>query len=782
MVEFSSPNLGQEFTGDHLRSTIIGAFVASIYENMGWDVVRINFLGDWGKHIGLLAVGWTRFYSEDLFMEDPLRHVLSIYTKAEDLLKAEQEAIKEASTTDSPEVPRQTINEERDAFFKRMEDGEPDALAFWNQFQGPCVSRYTELYERIGLKFDEYSGESKFSPETAAEVDMLLKGYTMEREEDGAWSIDFESHGYKNLGSPKVRYPDGTTTYLFRDIAAVLERNRQYSFDKMIYVVTGKQDLHFHQLVGALTLVGHADLASKLQHVNFAKVQVLAPPDPGSGSGLLLGDVLDQCQRNFRTFLEIQHEDLPVTQGSELSQVAESLAGIGLLTQQGLAKRGANFNVDFDDMAVLNPYTGLLLQCWLSKIRFQKLKGLVIPREALVHADYSIFDQDEYEPFADVLRLLVQFPGMVKHSFKTLESSHILTLLFRVTDLLPDVWAADPDNREQQEGEGVEEAEEPAGPSNTVEVDTGDQAEATGQTNDHLREDIKEASPPEKLPEAEEIMEIDLEREADKHQPPEQSVQADGTQTTAHADDAIEITCSDDSPEAVADSENTEALRGEEPIVELSQQAGFPSPSMPDEAEIVGEESQPLGETQSPGVSTTEEEVVSPPQQLNNEGSETGPPPTEHDLPARQCRDSGVFLGGVEAEKEASGADSASAEIAAVDDGLSSLMEEPSTQHQQEEVGLQDLADKELASQSEEKESYIDAVLPSFQEGLPEETVEGEGEDTGKGKGKGRASADQLDADPPMLSEKLVKLAFYDCVRQVLENGMGMVGIVPLKV
>lgn len=778
---------------------MIGAFVASIYESMGWDVVRINFLGDWGKHIGLLAVGWTRFHSADLFMEDPLRHVLSIYAKAEELLKAEQEAIKEASATDSLGAPPQTINEERDAFFKRMEDGEPDALAFWNQFQGPYVSRYTELYERIGLKFDEYSGESKFSPETAAEVELLLKGYTMEREEDGAWSIDFESHGYKNLGSPKVRYPDGTTTYLFRDIAAVLERNKQYSFDKMVYVVTGKQDLHFHQLTGALTLMGHADLASKLQHVNFGKVQVLAPPDPGSGTGLLLGDVLDQCQQNFRTFLEVQHGDLPVTQGSELSQVAESLAGIGLLTQQGLAKRGANFNVDLDDMAALNPYTGLLLQCWLSKIRFQKLKGLVIPREALVHADYSIFDQDEYEPFADVLRLLVQFPGMVKHSFKTLESSHILTLLFRVTDLLPDVWAADPDNREQQEGEGEEEAEESAGPSNTVGVDTADHAKATGLTEDHLQEDITEASPPEKLPEAEEFMENELEREADRHQPPEQNVQGDGTETTTHAGGAIETSCPEDSPEAVADSENTEAALDNEAAAESSQQDGFPSTeghsstSMPDEAEMVGEESQPLGETPTPGVPTTEDEVASPPQ-LSGEGSETKLPPTEHDPPTRQCRDSGIFLGGAEAEKEASGGDAASAEIAAVD-GLSSLREESSSQ-QQEEIGVEEEEGdippidgelQELASQSNVNEFNNDAESSSPQEGLPEETIEGEGngegggEDTGKGKGRERT--DELDAESPILSsEKLVKLAFYDCVRQVLENGMSIVGIVPLRV
>jgi arginyl-tRNA synthetase len=139
VVEFSSPNPGQEFSGDHLRSTITGAFIAAIHESMGWEAFRINFLGDWGKHIGLLAVGWVKFHSDDRFNKDPLRHLLNIYTRAKELFKSEQEAVKEAPKTNSIQTPPDPINQDRDAFFKQMEDGKLDALALWDKLREPCL-------------------------------------------------------------------------------------------------------------------------------------------------------------------------------------------------------------------------------------------------------------------------------------------------------------------------------------------------------------------------------------------------------------------------------------------------------------------------------------------------------------------------------------------------------------------------------------------------------------------------------------------------------------------
>jgi len=53
VVEFSSPNIAKPFHAGHLRSTIIGGFLSNLYESCGWEVIRMNYLGDWGKQFGM---------------------------------------------------------------------------------------------------------------------------------------------------------------------------------------------------------------------------------------------------------------------------------------------------------------------------------------------------------------------------------------------------------------------------------------------------------------------------------------------------------------------------------------------------------------------------------------------------------------------------------------------------------------------------------------------------------------------------------------------------------
>jgi arginyl-tRNA synthetase len=443
VVEFSSPNVGMKFDGTHLRSTIIGAYIASLHESMGWDVIRVNFLGDWGRHIGLLDVGWSRFHSEELFEADPLRHLLDVYTKGEELFKAEKDTVKKlrAEGQDVSAIEAEGISAERDAFFKKMEDGDPDARALWQRFHDVCIANYTDLYARMGISFDDCRGESEFSQETVAEIESNLKEKGVFEDSEEACIINFEKHGARGLGTAIARFRDGTTSYLLRDIAAVLERNRKYSFDKMIYVVSARQDSHFQQLVKVLELMDHSDLASRLQHVSFGKVQGLSPK---LGSGLLLSDILDQCQTAIHEFLEGDQDYIKEFQGGD-SKVSDALGATALMTQDLSVRRGGNFNFDINKMATADGYTGLSLQHWYAKLS-SKLNGAAINRDELESTDYSMFEK---EPYADVLRLLVQFPSQVKSSFRSLESSAILTYLFRLTDLLPAVWNEEAEDSDQ---------------------------------------------------------------------------------------------------------------------------------------------------------------------------------------------------------------------------------------------------------------------------------------------------------------------------------------------
>jgi arginyl-tRNA synthetase len=432
-----------EFDGTHLRSTIIGAYIASLYESMGWDVVRINFLGDWGKHIGLLAVGWSRFGSEELFKVDPLRHLLDVYTKIDELFIPERDAAKKLRSEgqDNSVIETHGIFAEKDAFFRKMEDGDPDALALWKRFRDICIANYADLYARMNISFDDYLGESEVSQETVTEVESILKEKGVYEESEEAWIIDFKKHGPKGLGTAIARYRNGTTSYLLRDIAAVLERSRKYSFDKMLYVVSARQDSHFQQLFRTLELMDYSDLANRLQHVSFGKVQGSSPKP---GCGILLGDTLDQCQTAIREFLEADQGNIKEFQNRD-SKISDALGVAALMTQDLSIKRLSTFNFDINKMATTDGHTGLSLQHCFAKLCL-KLNGVVINRDELESADYSALGEEAY---ADVLRLLIQFPDIVRSSCKLLESSTILTYLFRITDLLPAVWNEEAEDSDQ---------------------------------------------------------------------------------------------------------------------------------------------------------------------------------------------------------------------------------------------------------------------------------------------------------------------------------------------
>jgi arginyl-tRNA synthetase len=295
IVEFSSPNIAKEFHAGHLRSTIIGAFISNLYTIMGWEVVKINYLGDWGKQFGLLAVGWSRFGSEEELARDPLKHLLEVYARINALFKPEEEESKQARKDghDTTEIESRGIYAERNAFFRRLEDGEETALQLWQRFRDISIERYISTYARLNITFDEYSGESQVKTTTVEKVEKLLKEKGIYEQENGSWIINFKKHGSPALGVTVVRGRTGTTTYLLRDVAAVLEREEQYAFDRMIYVVSSEQDAYFQRVFKTLDLIGRGDLAARLQHINFGKVQGMSSR---LGTVTFLGDILDQAQ------------------------------------------------------------------------------------------------------------------------------------------------------------------------------------------------------------------------------------------------------------------------------------------------------------------------------------------------------------------------------------------------------------------------------------------------------------------------------------------------------
>lgn len=309
IVEFSSPNIAKPFHAGHLRSTIIGGFLANLYTVMGWDVIKMNYLGDWGKQYGLLANGFKMFGSEEELTKDPINHLFNVYVKINGIVSEQEGPIKELKEQikakkekgeDAAEQEKELAklvdaSEDENArrYFKSMEDGNQEALALWRRFRELSIEKYRQTYARLNIDFDVYSGESQIKQESMTSAYQTMEKAGVSEKSEGAVIVDFTKHGAKKLGKAIIVRKDGTPLYLTRDIGAILEREEAYKFDKMIYVVAAQQDLHLAQLFKITELMGYKDLANRCQHINFGMVRGMSTR---KGTVKFLDDILQDVR------------------------------------------------------------------------------------------------------------------------------------------------------------------------------------------------------------------------------------------------------------------------------------------------------------------------------------------------------------------------------------------------------------------------------------------------------------------------------------------------------
>jgi arginyl-tRNA synthetase len=436
VLEFSSPNIASEFQGKHLRSTIIGGFIGRLYESLGWDVTRINYLGDWGKPIALLYVGWKRFGVEDAYENDPVGHLLDVYHKIDDEFQPEhvasRQARDEAAKDGKDEGEAQTAIEsqgifaERNEAFKKLEDGDADLVAFWKRIRESIIADYQKFYDRLGVKFDDYSGESEVTAETMIEVEQMLKDKNISEESAAAWMIDMKKLGAK-AGHAIIRDRFGSTMYLLRDLAAVLERSRKYSFDKMIYVAANDNSVHFTQMFKILEALDK-DLASKLQHVKFSEVSKMAAT---LGKGYTPQAILDKSEEAFATIPEADAGKAALVGDSD--QTKKALATSALLIQELSTRSATAHAFDTSTLASFKLGSGPDLQYWYKKVR-SLLEGQTASA-TLTDEDFTSLAEDDQ---ANLLRILAQYPEVINTTYSSLEPSGVVTYLASVTEQLSD--------------------------------------------------------------------------------------------------------------------------------------------------------------------------------------------------------------------------------------------------------------------------------------------------------------------------------------------------------
>jgi arginyl-tRNA synthetase len=398
LIDFCSCNVGKPFHAGHLRTTIIGNFIRNLYLSHGFHTLGMNYLGDWGKQYGLLAIGFKKYGSEEKLMADANRHLYDVYVQINKDMESDP-----------------TIDEEARKYFVQMERGDQEALGLWKKFRDLAVINYKVTLARLGVIHDIYSGESFYEELMKLRIQELKDKKLME-ESNGAFVVNLEQY---KLGKPLILKSDGATLYLTRDIAAAQDRFETYNLDKSIYVVACQQDLHFQQLFKILELMGKP-WTHHMIHISYGMVKGMSTR---KGTVVFLQDILDESKevmlgvmkKNPAKYDEIEDPDA----------TADKLAVSAIIVQDLGSKRVKDYEFKMDRMTRFEGDTGPYLQYAHARTAsIYRKYGNEIAHDELAQANFELLS----EPEAHAISLqLTRYPEIAQEALRTVEPCLIVS-------------------------------------------------------------------------------------------------------------------------------------------------------------------------------------------------------------------------------------------------------------------------------------------------------------------------------------------------------------------
>ena len=310
VIDFSSPNIAKPFHIGHIRTTVIGNALYKIYDSQGYNVVRVNHLGDYGTQFGKLIVAFKLWGSKEAVEANPIPELLKLYVKFHE--EAEQK----------PEM-----EDEARAWFTKLENGDEEAKALWQWFRDESLKEFARVYDLLDIEFDSYAGESFYSDKMDVVIEQLKeKGLLVQSQ--GTNVVDLEEY---NMPPALITKNDGSTLYMTRDLAAAIYRKNTYDFDKCIYVVGSQQSLHFQQLFKVLELMGY-EWSKDLIHVPFGMVALEeGTMSTRKGRVVFLEDVLKQAVEKTKEIVLSKNPN-----AKNVEQIAKQV-GVGAVVFQELS-------------------------------------------------------------------------------------------------------------------------------------------------------------------------------------------------------------------------------------------------------------------------------------------------------------------------------------------------------------------------------------------------------------------------------------------------------------
>ena len=386
-IDLSSPNIAKPFSVGHLRSTVIGDALSNIFRKMGYNTIKINHLGDWGKQFGLLMVAYKKWGSKEAVEANPIDELLQLYVR----INAEIE--------NDP-----ALDDEGRLWFKKLEDGDPEATELWQWFRDESLVEFNRIYELLGVEFDSLNGEAFYNDKMDEGIKILEEKGLLE-ESKGASIVNLDD---VNLPPAMIKKSDGATLYITRDIATAMYRARTYNFVKSIYVVGQEQSNHFRQLKAVLKKMGF-DWSDDMTHVDFGLVtknrQKLSTR---KGNIILLEPTLQEAISRAKSQIEDKNPEL------ENKEAVAHAVGVGAVKFYDLkTDRRNGYDFDLEAMVSFEGETGpyARIQSILRKADFTPD----------ANADYRLNDAESWE----IIKLLQDFSRVVKRAADNYEPSLI---------------------------------------------------------------------------------------------------------------------------------------------------------------------------------------------------------------------------------------------------------------------------------------------------------------------------------------------------------------------